>query len=577
MRFFAVLALATFLTASAAYAAQPDVVHVHCLDANSIDVFFDETLDQTTAEMVSNYTINAGVGDIHPTDALLDTSDATLVHLSGIFGINEGDLTTLIATGILDEFQFGPASDSTVQFHAGVLTIQDSRTDADSTYVPDILENSPDAFFTVQGIVTDAWNFNDALMFLQDDTGGLMAITEQQILRGDEILISGTPYQIGGAFHVTLPSRTIVLSQGNEVQPTLLTLAELSADPETYESMLVRINGVTNNLTGDSWPASDNEAEIHITDDGGNTVYSMRIDVDTDIDGSPEPVWPVDIVGIAYQNTSNTPPDDGYMITPRNLNDIIICVDNDSDGHCSDVDCNDDDILVYPGANEMCDQVDNDCDDETDEEFPDLGQPCDSTDDPDLCANGLFECNPQQNDVVCTGDVPSPELCNGVDDDCDTEADEDWPELGTKCDGPDEDTCENGEYVCSTDMAGITCNESGVPGQEICNGYDDDCDGQTDEDLGTYTCGFGVCMVTVDTCVGGQPQGCDPDPAPEEHETLCEDGLDNDCDALVDDDDVDCRGGGGGDSCGCGSTTDTSFPLLAMFLMVLGLGIRRTR
>ena len=31
------------------------------------------------------------------------------------------------------------------------------------------------------------------------------------------------------------------------------------------------------------------------------------------------------------------------------------------------------------------------------------------------------------------------ESCNGEDDDCDGETDEDWPELGTACDGPDAD------------------------------------------------------------------------------------------------------------------------------------------
>ena len=256
-----------------------------------------------------------------------------------------------------------------------------------------------------------------------------------------------------------------------------------------------------------------------------------------------------------------------------------VCEDNDSDGHCSDVDCNDDDILVYPGAEELCDQVDNDCDDQTDEDFPEVGDACDSDapEDPDLCPNGVFECNPAQDGTICTGDVPTPEYCNGVDDDCDQEVDEDWPQLGQDCDGPDEDTCENGTYICSADQTGVSCNESGMSGLEICNGYDDDCDGQIDEDLGTYTCGFGVCMVTVDTCINGQPQGCDPNPAPEEHETICDDGLDNDCDALIDDDDLDCRGGGGGDSCSCGSAAETNFPLLALVLMTLGLGIRRTR
>ena len=152
-----------------------------------------------------------------------------------------------------------------------------------------------------------------------------------------------------------------------------------------------------------------------------------------------------------------------------------------------------------------------------------------------------------------------------------------WPQLGQSCDGPDEDTCENGEYICSADQAGVTCEESGTSGLEICNGLDDDCDGQTDEDLGTYTCGFGECMVTVDTCVNGQPQECIPTAAPEEHESFCDDGLDNDCDALIDDDDVDCRGGGGGDSCSCGSAGKTNFSLLVFLCLAVWLGVKRTR
>jgi MYXO-CTERM domain-containing protein len=257
-----------------------------------------------------------------------------------------------------------------------------------------------------------------------------------------------------------------------------------------------------------------------------------------------------------------------------------VCVDNDSDGHCADVDCNDDDVHVYPGAPELCDQVDNDCDEQTDEDFPELGQPCDSDapEDPDLCPNGVFECNPEQDGTICLGDVPTPEFCNGADDDCDSEVDEDWPQLGEPCDGPDEDNCANGEYVCSVDQAGVTCKESGTSGLEICNGIDDDCDGQTDEDLGTYTCGFGVCMVTIDTCVNGQPQECIPSKAPEERETTCDDGLDNDCDALIDEDDVDCRGSGGGDGCECGTSPTSSAPNLGLLAGLLVLGrIRRTR
>jgi hypothetical protein len=71
----------------------------------------------------------------------------------------------------------------------------------------------------------------------------------------------------------------------------------------------------------------------------------------------------------------------------------------------------------------------------------------------------------------------------------------------------------------------------GGGGPEVCDGADNNLNGQIDEGLGTLSCGVGACSRTVNACQIGVPQVCTPgQPAPE----ICGDGLDNDCDGQLD-------------------------------------------
>ena len=61
-------------------------------------------------------------------------------------------------------------------------------------------------------------------------------------------------------------------------------------------------------------------------------------------------------------------------------------------------DCNDDNSGIHPGAVDACDNVDTDCDGTRDEDFPSVGNECTT---PDSQCPGQFQCNAAKNDVEC--------------------------------------------------------------------------------------------------------------------------------------------------------------------------------
>ena len=235
---------------------------------------------------------------------------------------------------------------------------------------------------------------------------------------------------------------------------------------------------------------------------------------------------------------------------------LLKSCDEDADGWCDERvrepnealcpqtgDCRDNEPEIHPGAEERCDEQDNDCDEQIDEDFIDLGQVCEGGQ--GACyAQGAMVCDEAGLMTRCSAETlaPSEERCDGVDNDCDGQIDEDFSGLGDSCEAGEGACANTGALVCDEAQGGVRCTAmAGVPGsQERCDGFDNNCDGQIDEgfeQLGqACEVGQGACRVEgAWSCdeASGQAR-CEPnEERPEPSEERC-DGVDNDCDGQID-------------------------------------------
>jgi len=138
---------------------------------------------------------------------------------------------------------------------------------------------------------------------------------------GDEVDVIGTVGQFNGKTQVTTPNLTItVVSTGNPIPtPGLVTTGDFYTNGENYESCLIEIRCVS--IVSGTWPAANTDATIVVDD--GTGPCDLRIDKDTNIDGSPAPTGPFTIIGIASQFDSTNPFTSGFQIMPRSVDDLL--------------------------------------------------------------------------------------------------------------------------------------------------------------------------------------------------------------------------------------------------------------
>lgn len=217
--------------------------------------------------------------------------------------------------------------------------------------------------------------------------------------------------------------------------------------------------------------------------------------IDNDCDGLIDEEGCIVIATSTYYMDSDG---DGY-----GNSDITIIATNTPEGYVpNNTDCNDSNFAVHPGANEVCDGVDNDCDGTVDEgcfatstyyrdsDGDTYGNPVDSivaTEVPVGYVSNNNDCNDANADV----NPGKTEVCDGIDNDCDGSVDEGLL-ISYYFDGDNDGygkasvattSCATPENYVNNDD---DCNDTNAdinPGKsEVCgDGFDNNCDGDIDE------------------------------------------------------------------------------------------------
>ena len=269
---------------------------------------------------------------------------------------------------------------------------------------------------------------------------------------------------------------------------------------------LSEVEGDCNDANPDTHAGAEEVADGQDNDCDGDVDEGTTAD-DADGDGITQPAGDCDDTNALVYPGADELEDGIDNDCDGTVDETTSVYDDDGDGFCENPigciggalpgDCNDGDGDAFPGANEVANGVDDDCDG-----IVDNGTPAFDNDGDGYTSLG-GDCD-DNNDTVYPG---APELADSLDNDCDTEFDEGTVYVDDDGDGFAEvdGDCNDSEPLIHPGAA----EDLGSPTPDVGDGMDNDCDNLVDEGTSTYDDdgdGFSE--------VGGDCDDDDPDYSP---------------------------------------------------------------